>query len=147
MSSYWRVIMKYQHCRRQSGDVPLFDVCFPWITTHFFPVLQMSLRDRLLLTFVSFWGLLHQSSLSSSGANFTFSQTTDFFTLSDLKRLLTTILHLMTMTKSSPKGYKTQWENEKLLVRSIFSFSNVVFKRLAPQTRKDMSLYGKGLKR
>ena len=34
------------------------------------------------------------------------------------------------MMKSSRKGYKTLWENEKLLVTSNVSFSHSVFKRL-----------------
>ena len=33
------------------------------------------------------------------------------------------------MTESSPKGLKTLWEKEKLLVTSNFSFSHSVFKR------------------
>ena len=32
------------------------------------------------------------------------------------------------MTESSPKGLKTLWEKEKLLVTSNFSFSRSVFK-------------------
>ena len=37
------------------------------------------------------------------------------------------------------------WEKEKLLVMSSFSFSHIVFIRLALQTRKNKSLFGKGL--
>ena len=49
------------------------------------------------------------------------------------------------MAVSSPKGYKTLWEKEKLLVTSNFSFSHSVFKRLVLQTRKNQGLFGKGL--
>ena len=49
------------------------------------------------------------------------------------------------MAESSPEGQKTRWQEEKLLVTSIFSFSHSVFKRLALQTRKNQVLYGKGL--
>ena len=40
---------------------------------------------------------------------------------------------------------KTQWEKEKLLVMSNFSFSHSVFKRHIPETRKNQGLFGKGL--
>ena len=56
-----------------------------------------------------------------------------------------TILNLMRMPKSSQKGYKTLWGEEKLLVTSNFSFSNSVFKRLVLQTHKNKGLFGKGL--
>ena len=52
----------------------------------------------------------------------------------------------MKMAKSSPIGYKTLWEKEKLLFTSNFSFSHSVFKGLVPQTRKNQSLFGKVLK-
>ena len=39
------------------------------------------------------------------------------------------------------------WEKEKLLVKSNFSFSHIVFKRHVPQTRKNQGLFGKGLNR
>ena len=51
----------------------------------------------------------------------------------------------MRMPESFPKGYKTLWEKEKLLVTSNFSFSRSVFKRLVLQTRKNQGLFGKGL--
>ena len=38
------------------------------------------------------------------------------------------------------------WEKEKLLVTSNFSFSQIVFKKLVLQTRKNQGLFGKGLK-
>ena len=41
---------------------------------------------------------------------------------------------------------RKQWEKEKLLVTSNFSFSHSVFKRLVLQTRKNQGLFGKGLK-
>ena len=37
------------------------------------------------------------------------------------------------------------WEKEKLLVKSNFSFSHSVFKRLVLHTRKNQGLFGKGL--
>ena len=49
------------------------------------------------------------------------------------------------MAECSPKGQKTPWEKEKLLVTSNFSFSHSLFKRLVLQTRKDEGLTGKGL--
>ena len=49
------------------------------------------------------------------------------------------------MKVNSPKGYKTLWEKEKLLVMSNFSFSHNVFKRLVLQTRKSKGLFGKEL--
>ena len=50
------------------------------------------------------------------------------------------------MAESSPKGYRTQWEKEKLLVTTKFSFSYGVFKRLLLQTLKNKGLFGKGLR-
>ena len=54
----------------------------------------------------------------------------------------------MEMAESSPKGWKTLWEKEKLLATSNFSFSHGVFKkkRLGLQTRKNQGLLGKGLR-
>ena len=40
---------------------------------------------------------------------------------------------------------KTLWEEEKLLVKSNFSFFHSVFKRLVMQTRKNQGLFGKML--
>ena len=40
---------------------------------------------------------------------------------------------------------RKHWEKEKLLVRSNFSFSHGVFKRLVLQTRKNQGLFRKGL--
>ena len=37
------------------------------------------------------------------------------------------------------------WEKEKLLVKSNFSFSHNIFKRLVLQTHKNQGLFGKGL--
>ena len=53
----------------------------------------------------------------------------------------------MEMAESSPKGWKTLWEKEKLLVTSNFSLSYSVFKGFVLQTRKNQGLFGKGLKR
>ena len=49
------------------------------------------------------------------------------------------------MEESYPKGSKTLWEKEKLLVTSNFSFSHSVFKRLVSQGHQNGSLYGNGL--
>ena len=49
------------------------------------------------------------------------------------------------MAESSPKGYKTLWEKEKLLVTSNFSVSHGVFKKLVLQTRKNQGLFRKEL--
>ena len=49
------------------------------------------------------------------------------------------------MTESYSNWKKTLWEKEKLLVRSNFSFSHSVFKRLILQTRKNQGLLGKEL--
>ena len=40
------------------------------------------------------------------------------------------------MAENYPKGLKTLWEKEKLLVTSNFSISHSVFKRLVLQTRQ-----------
>ena len=49
------------------------------------------------------------------------------------------------MAESSPKGWETLWEKEKLLVMSNFSFSHCAFKRLVLQTCKNKGLFAKGL--
>ena len=49
------------------------------------------------------------------------------------------------MAESSSNGTKALWKKEKLLVRSNFSFSHSVFKRLVMQTRKNQGLFGKGI--
>ena len=68
-----------------------------------------------------------------------------FETFPNWKSLQMTILSLMKMMESSPNGWKTLWEKEKLLVTSNFSLSCSVFKRLVLQTRKNQGLFGKGL--
>ena len=55
-----------------------------------------------------------------------------------------TILNLIKMTESSPKGYKTLLEKEKLLIMRNFSLFPR-FQRLVLQTHKNQSLFGKGL--
>ena len=62
-------------------------------------------------------------------SNLILSQTTSFRLL-QTKNLLMTILNLMKIAESSPKGSKTLWEKEKLLVTSNFSFFRSVFKGL-----------------
>ena len=57
-----------------------------------------------------------------------------------------TISNLTRMAGSYPDGKKTLWEKEKLLVRSNFSFSHSVFKRLVSQGRQKVSLCGNGLR-
>ena len=57
-----------------------------------------------------------------------------------------TISSSMKMAESSPNGWKTLLEKEKLLVSSNFSFSHSVFKKLVLLTRKNQGLFGKGLK-
>ena len=59
--------------------------------------------------------------------------------------LQTRISNLMKMSKSTPYGQKTLWEKEKLLIRSNFSFSHSVFKRLLLQTRINQGFLVKGL--
>ena len=52
----------------------------------------------------------------------------------------------MKVTKSSPNGWKTLCQKEKLLVTSNIYFSHSVFKRCLMQTRKNQGLFGKELK-
>ena len=56
-----------------------------------------------------------------------------------------TISNLIEMAEGSPKGWKTLWEKEKLLVTSNFSFSHSVSKRFVIHTCKNQGLFGKGL--
>ena len=49
------------------------------------------------------------------------------------------------MVESSPNWKKILWEREKLLLRSNFSFSRSVVKRLALETRKNEGLFWKRL--
>ena len=51
------------------------------------------------------------------------------------------------MAESSHKGWQTQWQKEKLLITSNFSFSQSVFKRLVQHIRKNQGLFWKGLTR
>ena len=51
----------------------------------------------------------------------------------------------MKIAKSFPKGLKTLWEKEKVIIMSYFSVSHSVFERLLQQTRKNKSLFGKRL--
>ena len=51
----------------------------------------------------------------------------------------------MKVAECSPKGLKTLWEKEKLLIMSNFSFFQSVFKRLKLKTCKNQYLFGKGL--
>ena len=83
---------------------------------------------------------LEEPKIGISGKGLTLSQTTKFRLFQ-----IQSILYLMKMVESSPKGWKTLWEKEKLLDTSNFSFSHSVFKRLVLQSRKNQSLFGKGL--
>ena len=58
-----------------------------------------------------------------------------------------TISNLTKTAESYPKGQKTLWEMEKLLVTSNFSFSHSVFKMLVSQGRQKVSLCGNGFSR
>ena len=49
------------------------------------------------------------------------------------------------MAESYPRGQKTLWEKEKLLLTSNFSFSHSVFKGLLLQTSENKGLLRKGL--
>ena len=68
----------------------------------------------------------------------------NFYTLPNRNSLQATIISLMKMAETSPSGYKTLWEKEKLLIMSNFSFSHSVFKRHVLQTCKNQDLLGKG---
>ena len=57
-----------------------------------------------------------------------------------------TISNLTKTALSYPNGKKTLWEKEKLLVKSNFSFSLSVFKRLVSQGHRKVSLCGNGLR-
>ena len=61
------------------------------------------------------------------------------FGLFQTESLQTTILNLMKVAESLPKGLKMLLEKEK------FSFSLGVFKRLVLQTSKNKGLFGKKL--
>ena len=50
--------------------------------------------------------------------------------------LQTTTLNLMKMVQSSPNGWKTQWEKEKLLITSNISFSQCFEKACTADTWK-----------
>ena len=50
------------------------------------------------------------------------------------------------MAESSPNGWKTLWEKEKLLVTSNFSFAHIVIKRLVLQISKNKESFLNGLK-
>ena len=75
----------------------------------------------------------------------TLSQTTNFSRL-QTKIVCRRQFQIDENGKSSLNGEKTQWEKEKLLIMSNFSFSLGVFKRLVLQTRKNQGLFGKGLR-
>ena len=78
-------------------------------------------------------------------SSLTLSQTTNFRIFQTERVLQTTISNLMNMAESSPKGLKTLFEKEKLLVTLNFSFSHLAFKRLVQQTHKNQGFFGKGL--
>ena len=49
------------------------------------------------------------------------------------------------MAESSPKGLKTLWKKEKLLITSNSPYPSV-FKTLVLQTHENQGLFGKGLR-
>ena len=51
------------------------------------------------------------------------------------------------MAENSPKGWKTLWEGEKLLVTSNISFFHSVFKGPVMEIRKNQGLFGKRLRK
>ena len=55
-----------------------------------------------------------------------------------------TNLNLMKIAESSPKGYKTLWEKEKLLITSNFSLLTVFSKDLYSRHVKTRACLGKG---
>ena len=67
---------------------------------------------------------------------------------SNLKEFADDNLNLMKMAESFPKGLKTLWEKEKLLLIGNFSFSHRVFKRLLSRRHVKTRAYvfGKGSK-
>ena len=73
----------------------------------------------------------------------TLSQTTNFRLFQTERLCRRQFQILITIAESSPNGYKTLWEKEKLLVTSNFSFSHSVFTRLVLQIRKNQGLFGK----
>ena len=68
-----------------------------------------------------------------------------FYNFPNWKSSQTTISNYMKMAKTSPTGYKTLWEKDKLLVTSNFSFSHRVFKRLVCGHVKTRPCLGQGL--
>ena len=76
----------------------------------------------------------------------TISQTTNFRPFQIEKACRRQLFSKVKMMESSPKGKKNPWEKEKLLVTSIFFFSQSVFKRHVLQTCKNQGFFGKGLK-
>ena len=70
----------------------------------------------------------------------TLFQTTNFRLFHTERVCRRQFLSLMGMVESSPKGYKSLWEKEKLLNTSNFSFSCCVVKRLILQKHKNQGL-------
>ena len=68
-----------------------------------------------------------------------------FWTGPNWNSLQTTILNLMKIPESSLNRWKTLWVKKKLLVKTNFSFSHSVFKRVVSQGRQKVSLCGNGL--
>ena len=116
----------------------------------FFPTIISTLSKTEIINLSKFYlssanalNLVHSKHLSF-GRELTLSQTTNF-RFFQTERLQKTISNLMKKAESCPKGLKTLWEKENLLVMSNFSFSHSVFKRLVLQTCKNQGLFGKGL--
>ena len=111
------------------------------IFSFFIPCFSQSFFLRVVKTLSSF----QFCSIHDIQHILTLSQTTSFRLFQTERGCRHTISALMKMEESSPNGWKTLWEKEKLLVTSNFSFSHSVFKRLQLQTRKNHGLFGKGL--
>ena len=88
---------------------------------------------------------LDQSKILSFGKELTLSQTSNFRMSSKLKEFTDDNFKFDESGRKFSKLVETQWEMEKLLFTSNFSFSHAVFQRLVLQTRKIQDLFGKGL--
>ena len=73
-------------------------------------------------------------------------QNNEFWTLPNCKSLKTTIANLIKMTESSPKGLKTLWQKEKLLVTSNFSFFHKCFQKTFPADKQKPGLVWERIK-
>ena len=122
-----------------------------WVSIYLIELKKFGEKEKLLVmsnfsfshnVFKSCLLLMRQNEyLWSKGL--TLSQTTNFRLFQTERLCRRQFQILITIAESSPNGYKTLWEKEKLLVTSNFSFSHSVFTRLVLQTRKNQGLFGK----